>query len=58
MEEQCRCQGLEKIVEQQQQQGRLQGQKLRQVIQSAENIPNMCQMSPQRCQIRVSEDRY
>ncbi|PKI55884.1 2S albumin-like [Punica granatum] len=53
VEEQCRCQGIEEIVQIQQQQGRLQGQRLREVIQTAENLPNMCRLSPQRCSVSV-----
>ncbi|KAK4744122.1 hypothetical protein SAY87_010434 [Trapa incisa] len=53
VEERCRCQGIEKILQVQQKQGKLQGRRLREAIQTGENLPNMCRMSPQSCDISV-----
>ncbi|XP_010064931.1 2S albumin [Eucalyptus grandis] len=51
IDQQCRCEGLKQIVQEQQQQGQLQGQELREVVQKAQNLPNMCRLGPQRCDI-------
>ncbi|KAF8016356.1 hypothetical protein BT93_H1765 [Corymbia citriodora subsp. variegata] len=53
MDQRCRCGGLSQIVQEQHQQGQLQGQELREVIQKAQNLPNMCRLSPQRCEISI-----
>ncbi|KAK4744123.1 hypothetical protein SAY87_010435 [Trapa incisa] len=52
VEERSRCKEIEEILQVQQQQGK-QGRRLREAIQTGENLPNMCRMSPQSCDISV-----
>ncbi|KAJ8555733.1 hypothetical protein K7X08_013229 [Anisodus acutangulus] len=52
-EPQCRCEGLSQVVQHAQQQGELQGRERQQMIRTAENLPGLCQLSPQRCEIQT-----
>ena len=50
MDRDCRCEGLNEMMRQQRSQ--FQGQELiREMMQMAENLPNECNLSPQRCDI-------
>ncbi|KAK4365331.1 hypothetical protein RND71_016689 [Anisodus tanguticus] len=52
-EPQCRCEGLSQVVQHAQQQGELQGRERQQMIKTAQNLPGLCQLSPQRCEIQT-----
>ncbi|KAI4388173.1 hypothetical protein MLD38_000528 [Melastoma candidum] len=54
MEEQCRCEGIRKVVKEQSQREKLQGRELRELVQRAEDLPSMCRVPPQRpCKMDV-----
>ncbi|KAJ0044847.1 2S sulfur-rich seed storage protein 2-like [Pistacia vera] len=46
LDNRCRCQGLEQVVKQQQQQGQLRGEEIREVIEIASEIPSRCNIQP------------
>ncbi|EXC05103.1 hypothetical protein L484_011892 [Morus notabilis] len=48
-DEQCRCEGLQMEMEREQRQGRMRRQEMRQMMQSAQMLPNMCGMRPSQC---------
>lgn len=50
---QCRCEGLRQVVQQEQQRGELQGRERQQMLQTAQNLPGLCRVSPQRCEIQT-----
>ncbi|XP_059444571.1 2S seed storage albumin protein-like [Corylus avellana] len=50
MDERCRCEGLRQAV--MQQQGEMRGEEMREVMETARDLPNQCRLSPQRCEIR------
>ncbi|CAN4127529.1 unnamed protein product [Withania somnifera] len=50
---QCRCEGLRQVVRQEQQRGELQGRESQQMLQTAQNLPGLCRLSPQRCEIQT-----
>ncbi|CAN4077786.1 unnamed protein product [Withania somnifera] len=50
---QCRCEGLRQVVQQDQQRGELQGRERQQMLQTAQNLPGLCRLSPQRCEIQT-----
>ncbi|KAI8552753.1 hypothetical protein RHMOL_Rhmol06G0291700 [Rhododendron molle] len=54
LNEQCRCEGVREAVRQQREQGEMQGEGMRQMMQEAENLPSRCNLSPRRCQIQAS----
>ncbi|KAK4338383.1 hypothetical protein RND71_042870 [Anisodus tanguticus] len=52
-ESQCRCEGLRQVVQQEQQRGELQGRERQQMLRTAQNLPGLCGLSPQRCEIQT-----
>ncbi|KAE9458194.1 hypothetical protein C3L33_09907, partial [Rhododendron williamsianum] len=54
LNEQCRCEGVREAVRQQREQGEMQGEEMREMMQQAENLPSRCNLSPRRCQIQAS----
>ncbi|XP_009590596.1 2S seed storage albumin protein-like [Nicotiana tomentosiformis] len=50
-DEQCRCEGIRQVVQQQQQRGELQGRERQEVFRTAQTLPGLCRISPQRCEI-------
>ncbi|XP_050248662.1 2S seed storage albumin protein-like [Quercus robur] len=57
MDRDCRCEGLNEMMRQQR--GQFQGQELiREMMQMAENLPNECNLSPQRCDIEMRRSRW
>ncbi|KAG5546394.1 hypothetical protein RHGRI_018545 [Rhododendron griersonianum] len=54
LNEQCRCEGVREAVRHQREQGEMQGEEMREMMQEAENLPSRCNLSPRRCQIRAS----
>ncbi|XP_055819504.1 2S seed storage albumin protein-like [Solanum dulcamara] len=50
---QCRCEGLMQVVQQEEQTGQVQGRKKQQMLQTAQNLPGLCRLSPQRCEIQT-----
>lgn len=53
LSEDCRCEGLRMAIEDQQ--GRMRSQDVRQMLQMAENLPSMCQMTrPSSCDFDTS----
>uniref|UniRef100_A0A5B7BLZ3 Putative 2S sulfur-rich seed storage protein 2-like isoform X1 n=1 Tax=Davidia involucrata TaxID=16924 RepID=A0A5B7BLZ3_DAVIN len=53
MDEKCRCDGIRRAVQQQQQQGELQAREMREIVQTAKSLPGLCRMGPRRCDIRA-----
>lgn len=50
---QCRCEGLSQVVQQEEQSGQIQGRQMQQMVQSAQELPGLCQLTPQRCEIQT-----
>lgn len=50
---QCRCEGLMQVVQQEEQIGQVQGRQRQQMLQTAQNLPGLCRLSPQRCEIQT-----
>ncbi|KAG5593130.1 hypothetical protein MTR67_037199 [Solanum verrucosum] len=50
---QCRCEGLMKVVQKEEQTGQVQGRQRQQMLQTAQNLPGLCRLSPQRCEIQT-----
>lgn len=42
-----------KVVQQEEQTGQVQGRQRQQMLQTAENLPGLCRLSPQRCEIQT-----
>ncbi|KAI4388171.1 hypothetical protein MLD38_000526 [Melastoma candidum] len=54
MEEQCRCEGIRKVVREQSQREKLQGPELRELVQRAQDLPSMCRVPlQQRCEMDI-----
>lgn len=53
VDQQCRCEAIKEIVRKQQQQGQVQGERMEQMVQKARELPRMCHMEPQECQIQA-----
>ncbi|KAL6976272.1 hypothetical protein U1Q18_025059 [Sarracenia purpurea var. burkii] len=52
MDEQCRCEAIKMMVRRQQQEEG-EREEMREMMQEAEKLPSMCNLSPRRCQIRA-----
>ncbi|XP_060207128.1 2S seed storage albumin protein-like [Lycium barbarum] len=52
-DEQCRCEGIRQVMQQQQQRGELQGRERREAFRTAQSLPGLCRIAPQQCQIRT-----
>ncbi|KAK4416683.1 2S albumin [Sesamum alatum] len=50
IDEQCRCQAVQQVVQQQRQGGELQGREMREMLQTAQSLPSLCRISPRYCQ--------
>ncbi|MCD7447589.1 hypothetical protein HAX54_032207 [Datura stramonium] len=50
-EEQCRCEGITQVMQQEQQRGELQGRERREVLKTAQSLPGLCRLSPHQCDI-------
>ncbi|GAA0185788.1 hypothetical protein LIER_33076 [Lithospermum erythrorhizon] len=50
IDEQCRCEAIKQVAQQQHQQ--LQGREKEEMLQTAQSLPNLCRISPQRCDIQ------
>ncbi|XP_077252714.1 2S seed storage albumin protein-like [Tasmannia lanceolata] len=48
--EDCRCEAVKQMAEEQM--GELRGEEMQEMIRRAENLPDMCGMRPQHCDIR------
>ncbi|KAM7498839.1 hypothetical protein LguiA_023253 [Lonicera macranthoides] len=53
IDNQCRCESIRQMMRQQQQEGQMGGQEMEKMAQMAMNLPRMCNMEPQQCQIRA-----
>lgn len=53
IDEQCRCEVIKMMVQEQQQQGQMQQEEMRQMMTKAENLPRKCSLEPQQCQMRA-----
>lgn len=49
-DEKCRCEGLQMEMEREMQQGRMRPQDIREMMPTAQRLPNMCGMRPSQCQ--------
>ncbi|KAK6150752.1 hypothetical protein DH2020_015684 [Rehmannia glutinosa] len=49
--EQCRCEAVKQVAQQQRQAGGLQGREMREMLKTAQSLPSLCRISPQSCQI-------
>ncbi|KAK4338382.1 hypothetical protein RND71_042869 [Anisodus tanguticus] len=52
-DEQCRCEGIRQVMQQQQQRRELQGREMREALLTAQSLPGLCRIAPQQCQIRT-----
>ncbi|XP_011099732.1 2S albumin [Sesamum indicum] len=50
IDEQCRCQAVQQVVQQERQGGELQGRELQEMLQTAQSLPSLCRISPRYCQ--------
>ncbi|KAL0449833.1 UNVERIFIED_CONTAM: 2S albumin [Sesamum latifolium] len=50
IDEQCRCQAVQQVVQQQRQGGELQGREMQEMLQTAQSLPSLCRISPRYCQ--------
>ncbi|KAL2557649.1 2S albumin [Forsythia ovata] len=52
IDEQCRCEGIKQVVQQQKQRRELQGREMREMLETAQSLPSLCRFNPpQRCEI-------
>ncbi|MCL7030583.1 hypothetical protein MKW94_011658 [Papaver nudicaule] len=49
--ENCRCQAIDMMMQDMMQRGEYQGQEMREMMQTARQLPSMCNMRPQYCEI-------
>nr|AAQ07270.1 2S albumin [Ficus pumila var. awkeotsang] len=52
-DEQCRCEGLQMEMEREMQQGKMRPQDMREMLPTAQRLPNMCGMRPSQCQFHM-----
>ena len=55
---QCRCEGLRQVVQQEEQQGRFQGRQRQEMLQTAQYLPSLCRISPQKCEIQTARSFF
>ncbi|KAL7141978.1 hypothetical protein ABFS83_08G091000 [Erythranthe nasuta] len=48
--QQCRCQAVKQVAQEQRQAGRLQGREIGEMLQTAQSLPSLCRISPHYCQ--------
>ncbi|XP_049377253.1 2S seed storage albumin protein-like [Solanum stenotomum] len=48
-DEQCRCEGIKQVMQQEQERGELQGREMREACKTAQSLPGLCRMSPHQC---------
>ncbi|OVA10921.1 Bifunctional inhibitor/plant lipid transfer protein/seed storage helical domain [Macleaya cordata] len=49
--EECRCEAVKQMMHHMQQGGEYKGQEMREMMQTAKQLPSMCGMRPQHCEI-------
>ncbi|KAK4393771.1 2S albumin [Sesamum angolense] len=50
IEEQCRCQAVQQVVQQEGEREELQGREVREMLETAQSLPSLCRISPHYCQ--------
>ncbi|KAG8383841.1 hypothetical protein BUALT_Bualt04G0055700 [Buddleja alternifolia] len=48
--EECRCEAIKQIAQQERQVERVQGREMREMLQTAQSLPALCRISPRYCQ--------
>ena len=51
LDDKCQCEGVVEVFKEQIEQGQLQGQEMREILQRVRELPKMCGLETQHCEI-------